>query len=125
MIAIDLRTFVTGYWDTISGKPKTPEVLRRFMIDEELIGQIMAFEIPFPCFELIAEDYIIEEDKICVIGRVLGTHKGNLLGLPPTGKSVDLPFSVMYQIKDDMIVKSKLFFNQMELMNQLGYSIFN
>jgi len=125
MIAIDLRMFVTDYWNTISGKPKTPEVLRRFMTDEELIRHIMAFENPFPCYELIAEDYIIEGDKICVIGRVLGTHKGNLLGLPPTGKSVDLPFSVMYQIKDDKIVNSSLFFNQMELMNQLGYSIFN
>jgi hypothetical protein len=122
MIAIELKAFIKDYWNTISGKPKSPELLRRFMNDEELIAHIMAFETPFPSYELIAEEYICEKDKVSVIGRVLGTHKGDFMGFPPTGKSIDLPFSVIYQIKDDMIVKSWLFFDGMELMRQLGIS---
>ncbi len=122
MITVDLRTFIKEYWAAISGKPKTPELLRKFMNDEELIGHIMAFETPFPCYELIAEEFICEGDKVSVIARVIGTHKGDLMGIPPTGKTIDLPFSVIYQIKEEMIVKSWLFIDQMELMKQLEIS---
>ena len=125
MITIDLRTFIQEYWASISGKPKTPELLRKFMTDEELIGHIMAFENPFPSYELIAEEFICEGDKVSVVGRVRGIHKGDLMGIPPTGKTIDLPFSVIYQVKDEKIVKSWLFLNQMELMKQLGVASSN
>ena len=52
--------------------------------------------------------------------RFKGTHNGDLMGIPPTGKSVEVPFSIIYQIAEDKIIKSWLFVNQMEFMNQLG-----
>ncbi len=120
MITIDLRTFIEEYWEAISGKPKTPGLMRKFTSDQDLIDHVMAFETPFPNYELVAEKFICEGDMVSVIARAKGTHKGDLMGIPPTGKSIDLPFSVIYQVKDDMIVKSWLFFDQMELMKQLG-----
>ena len=45
--------------------------------------------------------------------------------IPPTGKSVDVPFSVIYQIADDKIIKSWLFIDQMDLMKQLGLASAN
>ena len=120
MISIDLKNFILDYWEAISGYPKTPELLRRYIVDEELIGHIMAFETPFPSYELEAEEMIQEGDKISVIGRFKGIHKGELMGIPPTGKKVDMSFSVIYQVEYDKIVKSWLFIDQMELMRQLG-----
>lgn len=125
MIAIDLRKFIQEYWMAISGKPKTMELLQKYISDPELIGHIMAYETPFPSYKLVADDYICEDDKISVRARFMGIHKGDLMGIPPTGKSVEIPFSVIYQVKDEKIIKSWLFIDQMELMNQLGLTSSN
>lgn len=120
MIAVDLKTFVQDYWQAISGKEKTLPLLDKFISDDELKGHIMAYEKPFPKYELVADDFICEEDKVVVRARFMGTHKGDLMGIPPTGKSVEVPFSVIYKVDQDKISKSWLFLDQMELMNQLG-----
>ena len=125
MIALDSKKFIKDYWRDISGKAKTPEMLKQYMNDEELIGHIMAYEKPFPCYELLEEDMICEDDKVVVRGRVQAIHKGDLMGMPPTGKKIDLPFSVIYQLGDEKIIKSWLFVDQMELMNQLGLAANN
>lgn len=120
MIAVDLKSFVLEYWNAISGKPKTLNLLEKYISDKELIGHIVAYEKPFPSYELFADDFICEADKVMVRGRFKGVHKGDLMGIPPTGKAVKVPFSVVYQIKDEKIVKSWLFLDRMELMEQLG-----
>ncbi len=122
MIAINPKSFIKEYFGAISGKPKTLSILEEYISDEELIGHIMAYEKSFPCYELIAEHYICEDDKVAVIARVRGKHVGELMGIPPTGRTINLPFSVVYQIKDEKICKGWLFVDQMELMNQLGLS---
>ena len=120
MISIDLKTFIEEYWEAISGFPKTPALLRRYIVDDDLIGHVMAFEASFPCYELIADEMICEADKVSVIGRFKGTHEGEIMGMAATGKKVNIPFSVIYQVEYDKIVKSWLFLDQMELMRQLG-----
>ena len=52
--------------------------------------------------------------------RFKGVHKGDLMGSSRTGKEVEVPFSIIYQIADSKICKSWLFIDQMDLMNQLG-----
>jgi hypothetical protein len=122
MIAIDLKNFVKEYWAAISGKPKTISLLEKYISDPELIGHIMGYEKPFPAYELVADDFICEDDKIVVRACFKGVHKGELMDMPPTGKSIEVPFSVIYQIQDQKIVKSWLFIDQMEVMNQLALS---
>ncbi|MBT8220068.1 MAG: ester cyclase [Bacteroidia bacterium] len=120
MIAIDLRKFVQEYWAAISGKAKTLPLLDKYIRDSELKNHILSYEVPFPCYELFADDFICEDDKIVVRARFKGTHKGDMMGIAPTGKTVEVPFSVIYQVDGEKIIKSWLFMNQMELMNQLG-----
>ncbi|NNE02864.1 MAG: hypothetical protein HKN52_06825 [Eudoraea sp.] len=120
MIAVDYKKFVQEYWDAISGKPKPVSLLEKYISDSEFIGHVVAYEKSFPCYELIADDFICEEDKVVVRARVIGTHKGDLMGIPPTGRTIDIPFSVIYQIKDEKIAKGWLYLDQMILMEQLG-----
>jgi predicted ester cyclase len=42
----------------------------------------------FPDLHITVEDVIAEGDKVVEMDTVTGTHKGNYMGLPPTGKSV-------------------------------------
>lgn len=101
------------------------ELINKYISDKELAEHIMAYEHSFPCYELIAEDLIVESDKVAVRARVKAEHKGDLMGIPPTGKTIDIPLSVIYQIEDDKISKGWIFVDRMELMSQLGISSMN
>lgn len=125
MIAIDSKKFVQEYFVAISGKKKTQALLEEYISDAELIGHIMAYEASFPEYELLADDFICEENKVVVRARVKGAHRGDLMGIAPTGKHIDLPFVIIYQIDNNKISKGWLFVNQMELMNQLGLNSMN
>lgn len=39
--------------------------------------------------------------------------------MSPTGKAVEVPFTLIYQIANDIISKSLLFIDRMELISQL------
>ena len=120
MVTVNPKTFIQEYFEAISGKPKTMDLINKYVSDEHLAGHIMDYENSFPCYELIAEDMICEDDKIAVRARVKGEHKGQLMGYPPTGKTIDIPLSVIYQIEEDKIAKGWIFVDHMELMTQLG-----
>ncbi len=125
MVTVEIKRFIQEYWDAISGKPKPKSLLEKYISDPELINHIMIFEASFPYYELIADDYICEDDKIVIRARIIGRHQGDLMGIPPTGNTIDLPFTVIYRIKDEMIVKGWLFVDRMELMEQLGVPVMN
>jgi predicted ester cyclase len=120
MVTVNPKTFIQEYFEALSGKPKTMELINKYISDEHLAGHIMAYEESFPCYELIAEDMICEDNKVAVRARVKAEHKGKLMGYEPTGKAIDIPLSVIYWIEDDKIAKGWIFVDQMELMNQLG-----
>jgi len=119
MVSTINKKLVQEYWEAISGKAKTPTFSKMYVSDPELLGHIAFFEAAFPKYELFADDFICEDDKVVVRARFKGTHKGDLMGIPPTGKTVEVPFSIIYQIINEKIGKSWLFIDQMELMKQL------
>ncbi len=68
----------------------------------------------------------IEIRKISTTGDVAvveftarGTHKGDLMGIAPTGKQVSLPFLIIYRIADGKIVQHWMSVDQLGLMQQL------
>ena len=120
MVTVNPKTFILEYFEALSGKPKTMELINKYVSDEHLAGHIMAYEESFPCYELIAEDLIVEADKVAVRARLKAEHKGKLMGYEPTGKPIDIPFSVFYQLEEDKIAKGWIYVDQMDLMQQLG-----
>jgi predicted ester cyclase len=57
-------------------------------------------------------------------GRFTGTHAGTLRGLAgeiaATNRAVDAPFCGVYEFDEGKITSVHLFFDQMELLTQLG-----
>lgn len=58
-------------------------------------------------------------------GRGIGTHTGPLRGpagdeIPPTGKTTALNFCGVYEFDEGKIISFHLYFDQMELLSQLG-----
>ena len=59
-------------------------------------------------------------------GRFTGTHTGTLRGpageIAPTSRTVDAPFCGVYEFDEGKITSFHLYFDQMELLTQLGIS---
>jgi predicted ester cyclase len=79
-----------------------------------------AFLAAFPGGEHTIEDMVSEGDK--VVTRVIyrGTHTGDLMGMPPTGKQVAVPAMIVDHITNGKIVETWRLFDQMSMMQQLG-----
>ncbi len=66
------------------------------------------------------EDVIAEGDKVVTRITFRGTHTGDMMGIPPTGRSVTVDETIIDQFADGRIVESWRLFDQMAMMQQLG-----
>jgi steroid delta-isomerase-like uncharacterized protein len=66
------------------------------------------------------EDMIAEGDRVVSRLTFRGTHKGDLMGIPPTGRSVAMSEIIIDRLADGQIVESWRLFDQMGMMQQLG-----
>jgi steroid delta-isomerase-like uncharacterized protein len=46
---------------------------------------------------------IIGDGQAALEADFVGTHTGEFLGIPPTGKSVQVPYCVIYDLRDDKL----------------------
>jgi predicted ester cyclase len=74
----------------------------------------------FPDYHSTIEDAIAEGDKVVHRFRGRGTHKGEWMGIAPTGKQVTVTGILIYRIAGDKIVEEWLQYDVMGLMQQLG-----
>ena len=116
----DNKTFIRRYFEALSGKDKPAAVVNEYVSDGELKHHIAFYEAAFPNYELIAEDMIAEGDKVVVRSTFRGTHKGDLMGIAPTGKQVTMPFMIIYRIADDKIVEHWMQADALGMLQQLG-----
>lgn len=78
------------------------------------------FRTAFPDGELTIEDLIVEGDMVVSRITYQGIHTGDMMGIPPTGKSVRVSAVIIDQFADGKIVESWRLFDQMAMMQQLG-----
>ncbi len=114
------REFILRYFNEISGVEKTRGELGRFISDESLIGHILEFESAFPGYKVLPDEMIVENDRVVVKARLSGTHKGELNGIPPTYRQVDVPFAICYVISNNKITNHWMVVDRMTVMEQLG-----
>ena len=120
MNAQENKEFIRKYIEAISGKPKTAELVDQFVTEQPLKDHIAMNEAAFPGYEMQIEKLIAEGDLVSIIGRASGTHKGPFMGMPPTGKSWDVPLHITYQVKDGKIIDHWLVLDTATFMQQLG-----
>ena len=114
------KEFIREYFEALSGKPKTPELVEEYVAEQPLKDHIAMNEAAFPGYTLSVEQMIAEDDLVAVIGRASGTHKGPFMGMPPTGKSWEVPLHITYRVKDRKIVEHWLVLDTAAFMQQLG-----
>lgn len=78
------------------------------------------FLTAFPGGQLTIDDLIADEDRIVSRITYRGTHTGDLMGIPPTGKSVTVSAMIIDQFANGKIVETWRLFDHMAMMQQLG-----
>jgi predicted ester cyclase len=114
------KTFVRRYVDALSGKDKTPDLVRQFVADEQLVQHVATIEGGFPRYELSVDDIVAEGDKVVLRSTFRGTHTGDFAGLPPTQRQVTQPFIIIYQVDGERIVDHWIGIDMLSFMQQLG-----
>jgi steroid delta-isomerase-like uncharacterized protein len=74
----------------------------------------------FPDLQVAIEDQIAEEDKVVARTTWRGTHPGEFLGIPPTGKPVKYAVIDIVRIAEGKIVEHWAVVDMLGLMQQLG-----
>ena len=75
----------------------------------------------FPNLRMDAEDVLASGDKVVARVRVTGTHKGEFMGMPATGKDIDVQAIDIVRFGDDGLAREHWgVFDVMGMMQQLG-----
>jgi steroid delta-isomerase-like uncharacterized protein len=75
----------------------------------------------FPDLRMDAKDVLASGDKVVARTRVTGTHQGELMGIPATGKSVDVQLIDIMRFGDDGLVREHWgVVDALAMMQQLG-----
>lgn len=78
------------------------------------------FRKAFPDFHMTIDYMVAEEDRVAARFTETGTHLGDLMGIPPTGKKVSFTEIGILRIADDKVVESWYDVDMLGLMQQLG-----
>ena len=87
---------------------------------EQLKGSAAAVFAAFPDLHLTANDVIVEGDKAVKRWTVRGTHKGEWMGIPPTGKEIVITGNHIFRIAKGKIVECWAESDALGMMQQLG-----
>lgn len=79
-----------------------------------------AFLAAFPDIHVHIEDLFAEGDKLVTRWSAHGTHDGELMGIPPTGKKAAVSGIAIDRFENGQSVEHWEVFDQVGLMQQLG-----
>ena len=83
----------------------------------QIIGMFLT---AFPDLNLTSEDLVGEGDKVVARLRGRGTHRGDFMGIPPTGKSVDVGAISVMRFENGRIAEEWEQIDMLSMMQQLG-----
>jgi steroid delta-isomerase-like uncharacterized protein len=103
-----------------------PDALIRTPLPIETAGAELLKEVfarllrAYPDLHITIEDLVEEEDKVVSRNTVTGTHQGEYMGIPPTGKSVTYNEIFIARFADGRIAETWGVVDVLSQMKQLG-----
>ena len=81
---------------------------------------VTMFRTAFPDLRITVEDMVAEGDKVAHRATMRGTHKGDLMGIAPTGKQVTIAAIVISRFVGGKEVEAWSNLDQLGMMQQMG-----
>jgi steroid delta-isomerase-like uncharacterized protein len=76
----------------------------------------------FPDFHAAVEEMLQDGNKVITRARFSGTHEGEFMGIPPTGKRFDIPVIDIVEFRDGKAIAHWGVMDMAGMMAQLGVS---
>ena len=102
--------------DYVLHVPPNPDVVGRDGL-RQFFSTLLA---AFPDCHYTIEDMVAEGDKVAFCWTVVGTHKGELMGVPATGKKISLKAIGVVHMADGMMREDWSGVDFLGMMQQLG-----
>lgn len=103
--------------DFVEHDPNMPEDLHG---PEAFEGYVSAYRSAFPDLHIAVEDQVAEGDKVATRWTGTGTHDGELTGISPTGRRIDVAGIDISRISGGKIAESWSNYDVMGMMQQIG-----
>jgi steroid delta-isomerase-like uncharacterized protein len=103
--------------DYVGHDTELPQPLRG---PEEVKRFVAMYRTAFPDLVVSVEDQIAEGDRVVTRFVARGTHRGPLMGIPPTGRKVTVPGISIDRIVDGKSAEAWINYDVMGMMQQLG-----
>jgi steroid delta-isomerase-like uncharacterized protein len=78
------------------------------------------YRTAFPNVRMVVEDQVAEGDRVVTRWSSKGTHQGDLMGIPPTGKQVAVTGISIERFAGGKVVETWSNFDQLGMLQQLG-----
>src|SRR5262245_12312681 len=87
---------------------------------EAIAKSYQAFFHAFPDLSITYDAPLIDGHRVVLISRISGTDRGGFLGLRPTGRYVDFPCVLLYDLEDGLIARERRIYDFTGLAVQVG-----
>ncbi len=104
-----------GHGLSLPGRPDQPRRERFKLVHA-------AFRSAFPDISFTMERTVSEGDLVAAHLTVRGTHTGDGLDIPATGRPVEFSGTVIARVRNDQLVETWESWNLLEMYEQLGWS---
>jgi steroid delta-isomerase-like uncharacterized protein len=78
------------------------------------------YRTAFPDVHLSVEDVLGAQDRVVVRWVSRGTHLGPMMGMPPSGRKMEIMGISIFRIADGLVAEEWEGFDTMSMMQQLG-----
>ena len=76
--------------------------------------------LAFPDITTQQDDLLIDGDRVVLIARASGTHSGDFLGLPPTGRQMEFLMASLMTVADGFVVDERRIYDFTGLLVRVG-----
>jgi steroid delta-isomerase-like uncharacterized protein len=87
---------------------------------EGFIRFFTGFRQAFPDLEVKVEHLVVDEDNVAFAYTIEGTHKGDLMGIPPTGRRIKARGMQIGRFENGKLVERWGSSDQLGILQQLG-----
>lgn len=84
---------------------------------------VVGWRVAFPDTRSAVEDMIAEGDRVAVRWTTQATHRGEFLGVPPTGNVVTAHWLGIFRLSNGKIIESWDHYETQGLLRQLGVNL--
>ncbi len=86
---------------------------------EAIKGLFAAYRAGFPDFHVRVDERVADGDRIAQTFTMTGTHRGEFMGIPATGKTIEVHGAVFSRLADGKIAEEWEVIDQLTFLQQL------